>query len=418
MENVKNTMLFGVTIVDPNSAFHMKKTDVWIEKGIIKKIGKLPEPSKSTIVIKGEELFFSPGWIDGQARIGEPGNEDAETFHSICNAAIKGGISDIVAVPSSNPPTYQAAQVAYILQNGKSNVRFHPIGCISEQMQGKQLSEIFDMKNAGAIAFSDDKNPISTTLLSRALEYSKTFNGLVIVLPFNHELNPGGLVHEGRTSTLMGTKGLSHVSEYMQIQRDLEILKYSGGRLHFSNISCSESVELIRKAKKAGMHVTCAISAHQLSFTDEDLIQFPSNLKVLPPFRTAKDRDSLIKGLTDGTIDIIVSDHTPVIIEEKNVEFEYASFGMSNIQHAFQIAYTALEGDLSLEDFIAKWTTEPARVFGIPLPVIAEGNVVRATLFTTAESTLVQKSEWKSKSINTPFMGQWLSGKVLDTFLG
>jgi dihydroorotase len=418
MENVKNTMLFGVTIVDPNSSFHMKKTDVWFEKGIIKKIGKLPEPSRSTTVIKGNELFLSPGWIDGQARIGEPGNEDAETFQSICKAASLGGISDIVAVPSATPPTYQAAQIAYILQNGKNNIQFHPIGCISEQMQGKQLSEMFDMKNAGAIAFSDDKNPISTTLLSRALEYSKTFNGLVIVLPYNHELNPGGLVHEGKTSTLMGTKGLSHVSEYMQIQRDIEILKYSGGRLHFSNISCSESVDLIRKAKKAGMNVTCAIAAHQLSFTDEDLIQFPSNLKVLPPFRTQKDRDALIKGLADGTIDIIVSDHTPIIIEEKNVEFEYASFGMSNIQHAFQIAYTALEGDLSLEEYIAKWTTAPARVFGISIATIEEGQKVRATLFTTAENTLVEKRDWKSKSINTPFMGQWLSGKVLDTYLG
>jgi dihydroorotase len=417
MENVKNTMLFGVTIVDPNSSFHLKKTNVWIEKGIIKKIGKLPEPAKNTMVIQGEELFLSPGWIDGQARIGEPGNEDAETFQSICNAARKGGISDVVAVPSSTPPTYQAAQVAYILQNGKNGVQFHPTGCISEQMQGKQLSEMFDMKNAGAIAFSDDKNAISTTLLSRALEYSKTFNGLVIVLPFNHELNSGGLVHEGKTSTLMGTKGLSNVSEYMQIQRDLEILKYSGGRLHFSNISCAESVELIRKAKKAGMFVTCAIAAHQLSFTDEDMIQFPANLKVMPPFRTHKDREALIKGLVDGTIDIIVSDHTPVIIEEKNVEFEYASFGISNIQHAFQIAYTALEGDLSIDAYIAKWTSGPARIFEIPQCVIDEGNKIRATLFTTAENTLVEKRDWKSKSTNTPFMDQWLSGKVVDTYL-
>jgi dihydroorotase len=202
----------------------------------------------------------------------------------------------------------------------------------------------------------------------------------------------------------------------MQIQRDLEILKYTGGRLHFSNISCSESVDLIRRAKKSGLAVSCGIAAHQLSYIDEDLQLFPSNLKTLPPFRTSKDREALIKGLADNTIDLIMSDHTPVIIEEKNVEFEYASFGISSIQHAFQIAFTALEGDLTMEQIIEKWTTNPARIFGLPVNSIKEGEKVRATLFSTAENTLVEKKEWKSKSINSPFIGEWLSGRVIETF--
>lgn len=416
MENVKNTCIKAVTIIDPNSPHHLKKMDVLLEKGLIKKIAKSIAAPTSAKVIEGKELFLSSGWIDGQVRVGEPGNEDAETFSSASAAARKGGITDLVVFPSHQPPTYQAAQVAYIKQNGQNGVQFHPVGCLSEQMKGKQLSEMFDMKNAGAIAFSDDKAPVSTTLLARALEYSKTFNGLVIVLPFNHELNPGGLMHEGKTSTMMGTKGLSSVSEYMQIQRDLEILKYTGGRLHFSNISCSESVDLIRRAKKSGLAVTCGIAAHQLSYIDEDLQLFPSNLKTLPPFRTSKDREALIKGLADNTIDLIMSDHTPVIIEEKNVEFEYASFGISSIQHAFQIAFTALEGDLSMEQIIEKWTTNPARIFGLPINSIKEGEKVRATLFSTAENTLVEKKEWKSKSINSPFIGEWLSGRVIETF--
>jgi dihydroorotase len=416
MENVKNTCIKAVTIVDPNSPFHLKKMDVWIEKGRIKKIAKSIVPATTTTIVEGKEMFLSTGWIDGQVRVGEPGNEDAETFATASLAATKGGITDVVVFPSHNPPTYQAAQVAYIKQNGQNGIKFHPVGCLSEQMKGKQLSEMFDMKNAGAIAFSDDKSAVSTTLLARALEYSKTFNGLVIVLPFNHELNPGGLMHEGKTSTQMGTKGLSNVSEYMQIQRDIEILKYTGGRLHFSNISCSESVDIIRKAKKSGLAVTCGIAAHQLSFIDEDLKLFPSNLKTLPPFRTSKDRDALIKGLADNTIDIIMSDHTPVVIEEKNVEFEYASFGISSIQHAFQIAFTALEGDLSLEEIIKKWTTNPSQIFGIPTHRIEEGETLRATLFTTAENTLVNKKDWKSKSANSPFIGEWLSGRVIDTY--
>jgi dihydroorotase len=416
MENVKNTCIKAVTIIDPSSPFHLKKMDVWIEKGRIKKIAKSIAPAASTAIIEGKEMFLSAGWIDGQVRVGEPGNEDAETFATASHAATKGGITDVVVFPSHNPPTYQAAQVAYIKQNGQNGINFHPVGCLSEQMKGKQLSEMFDMKNAGAIAFSDDKHAVSTTLLARALEYSKTFNGLVIVLPFNHELNPGGLMHEGKTSTEMGTKGLSNVSEYMQIQRDIEILKYTGGRLHFSNISCSESVDIIRKAKKSGLAITCGIAAHQLSFIDEDLKLFPSNLKTLPPFRTSKDRDALIKGLADNTIDIIMSDHTPVVIEEKNVEFEYASFGISSIQHAFQIAFTALEGDLSLEEIIRKWTTNPSQIFGIPTHRIEEGEALRTTLFTTAENTLVNKKDWKSKSANSPFIGEWLSGRVIDTY--
>ncbi len=416
MENVKNTCIKGVTIIDPTSSFHKKKMDVWIEKGKIKKIAKSITPAPTTHIIEGKEMFLSTGWIDGQVRVGEPGNEDAETFISASESAQKGGITDVVVFPSHNPPTYQAAQVAYIKQNGQLGVHFHPVGCLSEQMKGKQLAEMYDMKNAGAIAFSDDKSPVSTTLLARSLEYSKTFNGLVIVLPFNHELNPGGLMHEGKTSTMMGTKGLSSVSEYMQIQRDLEILKYTGGRLHFSNISCAESVEIIRKAKKSGLSVTCGIAAYQLSFIDEDLKMFPSNLKTLPPFRTNKDRDALIKGLVDNTIDIIMSDHTPIVIEEKNVEFEYASFGISAVQHGFQIAYTALEGDLEIENIIRKWTVNPAKIFDIHIPSIEEGAMLRATLFTTAENTQVSKKDWKSKSVNSPFIGEWLSGRVLATF--
>lgn len=416
MENVKNTCIKSVTILDIKSPHHLKKVDVWIEKGIIKKIGKSIVATGQTKEISGKELFLSNGWIDGQVRVGEPGNEDAETFSSASDAARKGGITDLVVFPSHQPPTYQAAQIAYIKQNGRNGVTFHPVGCLSEQMKGKQLSEMYDMQNAGAIAFSDDKNAVSTTLLARALEYSKTFNGLVIVLPFNHELNPGGLVHEGKTSTLMGTKGLSSVSEFIQIQHDLEILKYSGGKLHFSNISCAESVDLIRKAKKSGLAVTCGIAAHQLSFIDEDLKMFPSNLKVLPPYRSNKDREALIKGLLDNTIDMIMSDHTPVVIEEKNVEFEYAAFGINSLQHGFQMAYTALEGDLTLAQIVDKWTTQPAQIFGIQSPTIQEGEPIRATLFSTAENTLVEKKDWKSKSMNSPFIGEWLRGKVIATF--
>jgi dihydroorotase len=271
------------------------------------------------------------------------------------------------------------------------------------------------MHSAGALAFSDDKAPLSTALLARALEYTKTFNGLIISFPLNHELNPGGLMHEGPTSTAMGTKGLSSTSEYMQVQRDLEILQYCGGRLHFSNISTAESVDLIRQAKKMGLPVTCGMAAHQLSFTDQDLMQFSSNLKTLPPFRQDADRQALIKGLLDDTIDVIVSDHSPAIIEDKAIEFEFASFGISALETAFCSIFTSTEGDVPIEKITAKLSVNPAEILGLECPIIEENSFANLTLFTTEDNTVFNQKNWKSKSSNSPFIGSTLRGKVLGT---
>jgi dihydroorotase len=284
-------------------------------------------------------------------------------------------------------------------------------------MKGKQLAELFDMTQAGAMAFTDDKEPMSTAMMIKALEYVNSFGALLMVFPLNHQVNPDGLMHEGKTSTSMGTKGLSNLSEYMQIQRDIEILGYTGGRIHFSNISCAESVELIRKAKKKGMNVTCGISAHQLSYLDEDLTSFPTNLKVLPPFRSQRDRDALIKGLLDDTIDVIVSDHTPVIIEEKSVEFEFASFGISTLPTAFSCIYTALEGDMELSAILHKMTIAPREILGVKSPTIEEDQPARFTIISTAENTQWNKKQWAAKSINSPFIGETLRGKVIATLI-
>jgi len=417
MENVKSVFIKNAKIVDVSSKWNGKQLDIIIDKGIIKQIGKNLLTPKNAVIYDYPEMVISPGFFDMQTRVGEPGNEMAETFETACAAAEQGGYTDLLVYPSHNPPTCQAAQISYIKQSGKRGIILYPTGCISEQMKGNQLAELFDMTQAGAMAFTDDKEPMSTAMMIKALEYVNSFGALLMVFPLNHQVNPDGLMHEGKTSTSMGTKGLSNLSEYMQIQRDIEILGYTGGRIHFSNISCAESVELIRKAKKKGMNVTCGISAHQLSYLDEDLTSFPTNLKVLPPFRSQRDRDALIKGLMDDTIDVIVSDHTPVIIEEKSVEFEFASFGISTLPTAFSCIYTALEGDMELSAILHKMTIAPREILGVKSPTIEEDQPARFTIISTAENTQWNKKQWAAKSINSPFIGETLRGKVIATLI-
>jgi dihydroorotase len=417
MENVKSVFIKNAKIVDVSSKWNGKQLDIIIDKGIIKQIGKNLLTPKNAVIYDYPEMVISPGFFDMQTRVGEPGNEMAETFETACAAAEQGGYTDLLVYPSHNPPTCQAAQISYIKQSGKRGIILYPTGCISEQMKGNQLAELFDMTQAGAMAFTDDKEPMSTAMMIKALEYVNSFGALLMVFPLNHQVNPYGLMHEGKTSTSMGTKGLSNLSEYMQIQRDIEILGYTGGRIHFSNISCAESVELIRKAKKKGMNVTCGISAHQLSYLDEDLTSFPTNLKVLPPFRSQRDRDALIKGLLDDTIDVIVSDHTPVIIEEKSVEFEFASFGISTLPTAFSCIYTALEGDMELSTILHKMTIAPREILGVKSPTIEEDQPARFTIISTAENTQCNKKQWAAKSINSPFIGETLRGKVIATLI-
>jgi len=417
MENVKSVFIKNVKIADTTSKWNGKQVDIIIEKGYITQLGKNLTAPKSATIFDHPELIISPGFFDMQARVGEPGNEMAETFESACAAAEQGGFTDLLVYPSHNPPTCQAAQISFIKQNGRKGIRLIPAGCISDQMKGKQLAELFDMKQAGALAFTDDKQPMSTAMMIKALEYVNGFDALLMVFPINKQVNPDGLMHEGKISTSMGTKGLSNLSEYMQIQRDIEILGYTGGKIHFSNVSCGESVDLIRKAKKKGLNITCGISAHQLSYLDEDLTLFPTNLKVIPPFRSQKDREALIKGLLDDTIDVIVSDHTPVIIEEKSVEFEFASFGISALPAAFNSIFTALEGDMSIESILHKMSIAPRKILGLPSPKIEENQPARFTLISSAENTKWSKKEWASKSINSPFIGEMLRGRIIATLI-
>jgi len=407
-------LIKSALIVDSGSPLNGKKRDILIENGKIALIAtSIIEPKAKEIVAKG--LCVSSGWIDMRANFCDPGFEFKEDISSGLEAAKRGGFSTVVLMPSTNPVIDSKSGVEYVLSQAKNHaVKILVAGSLSDKMEGKQMSEMYDMHQAGAVAFTDDKKDIGAELMMRALEYTKNFNGLVMSFPYENGVSVHGQMNEGTTSVSMGTVGIPNIAEEIRLQRDLDLLRYTDAKLHVSLISTAKSVDLIRKAKKEGLNVTCAVAAHQLYFLDEDLKTFDTNLKVMPPFRSKDDRKALIAGLKDGTIDAICSDHTPQDVEQKVREFEDAGFGISSIETTFFTAYTALEKHLTLEEIVAKFTIVPANILGIERSEIKEGSPFNLTIFSTEENTVVDSGSWKSKSKNSPLFGKELKGMVVD----
>lgn len=408
------TLIQSARIIDPGSKHHGKKRDLLISGGRIQKIAANLDDQASRI-IKAPDLFVSKGWIDLTARFCEPGLEFKENFNSGAAAARRGGFKYVVLMPGTIPVAdHRGAIEVVVRESGKSGVHLLPVGSLSAKMEGRQLSEMFDMISAGAVAFSDDKNNVSTEMMSRALEYASNFGGLVMSFPYDRGVNAHGQIHEGPVSVALGMKGIPNIAEEIRVMRDLELLRYHGGRLHFLLISSAGSVELIRKAKKDGLHVTCAVAAHQLLYADTDLKSFDSNYKVLPPFRGKEDRKALIAGIKDGTIDAICSDHSPEDTEHKVREFEDAEYGMSSIQSTFCAALTAIEKNIDTEALITLFTSGPSHVLGIETQTVEEGNDANISVFSTSLNTKFEAGEWQSLSRNNPVIGQELRGKVFE----
>ncbi|MEY3398240.1 MAG: hypothetical protein RL220_834 [Bacteroidota bacterium] len=409
------TLIKSVTILDKRSPHHGKKRDVLIEKGRITDIASTISNAKGR-VIQDKELYLSPGWIDMQADFADPGYEFREELYSGTRAARAGGFTRVVLLPSVLPVADTKGAIEYLTRRSPLNgVHLLPAGALSEQMQGKQMAELFDMHLSGAVAFTDGKESVGTELLVRSLEYTRNFDGLVITFPLDKGVNPKGQMHEGKTSVSMGVKGLPGLSEEIRISRDLDLLRYAGGRLHISLISSARSVQLIRQAKKEGLNVTCGIAAHQLSFTDADMAGFDSNLKVLPPFRENSDIKAIIEGLKDGTIDVICSDHSPYDTEHKKREFEDASFGISGIQTAFNAILSSAKG-LPVERIADALSTRPAGILKVDLPVIDKGADAELTLFSTHGQTEFTDKTWMSRSRNSPFFNTTMPGRVIEVF--
>jgi dihydroorotase len=400
-------------VVDPSSPVNGQITDIFIDNGIITRIGKgLSEKADKTIDIKG--LHVSPGWMDIFANFGDPGNEFKETLESGAAAAAAGGYTDVMIIPNTNPSIHNKAGVEYIVQKSKSlPVNIYPIGAITKNTEGKELAEMYDMQASGAIAFSDGINSVqSSGLLLKALQYVKAFNGTIIQIPDDKSINPHGLINEGIVSTQLGLPGKPAMAEELIVSRDIKLAAYAESKLHFTGIASKTSLEFIRHAKENKNEISCSVTPYHLFFSDEDMKNYDTNLKVNPPLRTKEDREALKKAVGDGTIDCIASHHLPHEYDSKVLEFEYSKYGMINLETAYAVLNTSLPG-IAQEILVTLLSVNPRKLFGKEVVAIAEQSKAVLTLFNPTEKWIVAEKDIKSKSKNSPFIGKELTGKVI-----
>ena len=400
-------------IIDQSSPFHDKIVDLQVENGIITKIGaKLPNPNNFE-EIKLENLHLSQGWFDSSVSFGEPGFEDRETIANGLNTAAKSGFTAIALQPNSYPVIDNQSQVNFVKSKAAGfATQLFPIGALTKESLGKDLAELYDMKNAGAVAFGDyNKNLDNPNLLKIALQYAQDFDGLVIAFSQDSDIKGSGVANEGIVSTRLGLKGIPALAEELQIARNLFLLEYTGGKIHIPTISTAKSAQLIKDAKAKGLQVTCSVSVHHLVLTDEMLDEFDTRYKVSPPLRTDADRKALLKGIKDGVIDMITSDHNPMDIEHKKMEFDLAKNGTIGLESAFG----ALNTVLPLETVVEKLTSGRV-VFGIENQGIQEGASANFTLFNPEGNWIFGKENIVSKSKNAAFLGAKMKGKVYGIF--
>ncbi|WP_044207636.1 dihydroorotase family protein [Flammeovirga sp. OC4] len=413
---MKEILLSKVRVSDPSSTYHKQIVNILIKDGIINKISTEKIDASNAEVIEGnEKLYVSLGWFDMRATLNEPGEEFKEDIASLGKAAAFGGFTDVATLPNTTPVIQSKESIHFVKQMSTfSPVQIHPMGALTKDCKGEEMNEVKDMHDAGAVAFTDGvKSSWHLGVIKRALMYMQLFDGLMIEKADEKTLNNDGHMNEGIPSTLMGTRGIPNVAEWLAIQKIVSLLTYTDGRVHFANISTPESVEIIRKAKAEGLKVTCDIAAHQVAFTDEDLASFDTNLKVNPPFRSQKDVDALWEGIKDGTIDAIVSSHTPQDTESKRLEFDLADFGIIGLETAFASIVSNLPTEIDVDTIIEKLTVNPRQILKVEQAPIAEGSKAVLTIFDPEVSWTFAESDIQSKSNNTPFVGKKLKGKAV-----
>ena len=408
-----NLIIRQAKIIDKSSPHHGKICDVQVSDGVISNIaGNISGNADKEI--DGTNCCLSPGFFDLHVNFSEPGYEYKEDFQSGCRAAMAGGFTGVLQMPSTFPVIQNRSGVDQVMNRTKSElVEVRVAGALSAGMEGKDLTEMFDMHSSGAVCFTDDKKSVQDAgLMLRALLYAKNFNGLIMSFADDHSLSGKGQMNEGVTSTQSGLKGIPAISEELMITRDLVLCSYAESKIHFSTISTEGSVDLIRKAKKEGLKVTCDVAAHHLLLDDSYLEQFDTRFKIKPPLRTAADIAALKAGLKDGTIDAICSDHTPEDVENKQKEFDHAAFGAEALETAFAAAYKALKDHMGIEEIVLKFSAAPRSILSLPPIHITKGGPANFTLYDLSEEWTVTENDIRSKSKNNPFIGMILLGKV------
>ncbi|MES2850083.1 MAG: dihydroorotase [Bacteroidota bacterium] len=407
------------TIVSSSSPFNGLTKDILIDNGIIAKIGD-GITDKDATLIQRPGMHVSIGWMDIFSHFCDPGLEYRETLETGANAAAAGGFTEVMILPNTNPVVHAKSQVEYIVQKAKSlPVNIYPIGAVTKNAEGNELAEMYDMQQSGAIAFGDGINAIQNSgLLIKALQYVKTFDGTVIQIPDDRSIAPGGLMNEGIVSTQLGLPGKPAMAEELIVARDIKLARYADSKLHFTGVTTAKSVEYIKRAKQGGIKVTCSVTPYHLFFSDEDLRTYDTNLKVNPPLRNIENKEALLKGLLDGTIDCIASHHIPHNYDNKVCEFEYAKNGMVGLESLFGSVWSMVNGQWSIADTVERFSIAPRKIFGLPVPVIEEGALASITLFNPNEEYVFDETMIASKSKNSAFIGKQLKGKVVGIING
>jgi dihydroorotase len=399
-------------IIAPESAFHNQKMDVKIANGVIEKIGiNLPIDDFYEVTIPN--LHLSVGWFDSSVSLGEPGFEDRETIENGLQVAAQSGFTGVALQPNCFPIIDNQSQIFFVKQRAAdSATSLYPIGALTKNSEGLDLAELFDMKNAGAIAFGDyNKSTSNANLFKIGLQYVQDFDGLIVSFCQDDKVKGNGVANEGIVSTQLGLKGIPNLAEELIVARNLYLLEYTGGKLHIPTISTAKSVALIKDAKAKGLHVTCSVSVHHLTLTDEQLTTFDTRYKVAPPLRNELDRQALIEGVLDNTIDCITSDHNPIDIEHKKMEFDLAKNGTIGLESAFSALMTVLPVEIIIQKL-----TAARLIFNLTQPEIKEGSNANITLFTTDNDWVFSKESILSKSKNSAFLGCEMKGNVVGVY--
>jgi len=419
-----NLLIKSAKIIDTNSKFHNKIMDVFIKNGKIEKIAKSIKSCKKSLAngteieFSANNLHLSPGWFDLHANFSEPGNEQKETLESGSKAAAIGGFTGVMIMPNTIPSLDNKGMIKYIQNATTGNiVDILPAGNLTKKQEGNDIVEMHDMTSAGCLAFTDDKQSIKRNeVLKIALLYAKDCNALVMNYPNENSIANNGYMHEGFVSTKLGLRGIPSLAEEMMVDRDINICEYTNSRFHLSYLSTKGSVERVKKAKSKGLKITSDVALHNLFLTEEAINNFDTRYKVMPPLRTKKDNKALIKALKEGTIDVITTDHSPQDEEHKRVEFDNAADGIIGLESAFGLLGKYLVPQLGLSQIIEKIAINPRKILGISEATLIEGNTANITLFNPDLEWKFTKQSIKSKSNNTPFIGEKLKGKALAIF--